>query len=99
DTAVAPRIAAKKAPPGEHAALEETELAKGVDGVLRAARVVLARAGRSEQPERVPPRVDEPDPCMPHEPAFSRTASISATSQSFPRVSAGSATPGRAGRT
>ncbi len=33
--------------------------AERVERVLRAARVVLARAGRRQQPERVPPGVDE----------------------------------------
>ena len=44
DAAVAPRVAAQQPPAGEDAALDEAVRAERVDRVLRAARVVLARA-------------------------------------------------------
>src|SRR5262245_25991918 len=99
DPAVAPRVAAEDSPAGEHAATDETELAESVEGVLRAARVELARPLGREEPEGPAPRVHEPDPEVLHARAFSRTSAISVTSQSFPRTSAGSARPGRAAST
>ena len=96
--AVTPRVAAQDAPARQYRAAHEPELAERVDRVLRAARVVLARPGGSQEPEGEPPGVDEADACVPHEPAFSRTAAISSTSQPLPRVSAGSARPGLSGQ-
>ena len=55
DAAVAPRVAAQESPAGEHGAADEAELAKRVERVLRAARVVLARPARREEPEGPPP--------------------------------------------
>ena len=46
--------------PASTAPSDEPVLAEGVDRVLRAARVVLAGAGRRQQPERVAPRLHEP---------------------------------------
>src|SRR4026209_492880 len=99
DSAVAPRVAAKDSPAGEHAATGEAELAERVERVLRAARVVLAGPVRRQQTESPAPRVHETDSQELHERAFSSTPAPSVTSQSFPRTSAGSARPGRAART
>src|SRR5262245_1918437 len=100
DAAVAPRVAAQEPPAGEHPTPDEPELPESVDRVLRAARVVLARARRRQEPEGPAPCLNQPDPDVLHDrAAFSRTSVISPTSHSLPRASAGSASPGRAART
>src|SRR5262245_4137845 len=96
DTAVAPRVAAQQPPRCQHRTAEETVAAKRADRILRAARVVLARAGRRQQAEGPAPRVDEPDPQVPHVAAFPSTSATCSTSQACPRLSAGSARPWRA---
>src|SRR5262245_17759889 len=99
DAPVAPRVTAQEPPSRQDTPAHEAELAEGVERVLRTARVVLAGSGRGEEAERPAPCVDEPDSDVLHGRAFSRISPISATSQSLPRVSAGSARPGRAART
>src|SRR3954465_3177201 len=99
DAAAAPRVAAQKTPAGEGGAADQAALAQRVDRVLRAARVVLARVRRREQPERPAPRVDQADADVPHAAAFASTSSTRARSHSEPRDSTAPGRPGRAIRT
>ena len=99
DAAVAPRVAAEQPPAGDDPAADEPELPERVERVLRAARVVLARARRRQQAERVPPGVDEADAEPPHACTLPSTSRTCSTSQSWPRVATASARPGRAART
>jgi len=96
DATVTPRIAAKQTPGCEHRALGEPVDSKRVDRVLRAARVVLARARRGEQAKRVPPRIDESDTDVPHvDGTLSSTSDTCSTSHPCPRASYGSTAPCR----
>ena len=86
--------------PAKTAALEEAVDPEGVDRVLRAARVVLARAGRASGGRTYAARPGRGAiPMIPHAAAFPSTSVTCSTSHWWPRVSAGSATPERAART
>src|SRR5262249_35800992 len=87
--------------------LDETVLPERAERVLRAARVVLAGAGRDQQPERVAVGVHEPHPgergrgpqTEGHAATLPSTSSTRSTSQSCPRASAASGSPGRTAST
>ena len=99
DATVAPGVTAEKPPGSEQAALEEAVDPERVERVLRARRVVLARAGRRQQPKGVAPELNESDPDVLHAAALPSTSVTCSTSHWWPRVSAGSATPERAAST
>src|SRR5215213_8085230 len=108
DTAVAPRVTAQEPPCCQHEAAREAVAAKGVSGVLRARRVVLATAGDERRQQELV-EADETDssiggrtanggghPSDAHAFAFPTTSRTRSRSQSKPRASAPSGRPGRA---
>src|SRR5436305_10910412 len=99
DPAAAPRVAAEQAPAREYGAPDEPVVTQRVEGVLGAARVVLALPA-PEDAECPTVGVDEPQARIgrqpqrvPHARAFSRISSTRSPSQSNPRCSAASASP------
>src|SRR5207237_7635625 len=101
DPAAAPGIAAKQPPAGEDRPAEEPVMPHRIERVLRAARVVLAAAA-PEHAQRPAVGIDQPESRVggraqgvPHADAFPRISSTRSLSQSKPRVSAASASPGR----